>query len=60
MSEYFRGLLRDAQEREKERRLDALLLEGLKSGHDINVDERFWKDLRSEASALVLKHRAKA
>ena len=32
VSEYFRTLLREAQQRESERRLEELLLEGLESG----------------------------
>ena len=53
VSEYFRTLLREAQERERETRLDELLLEGLNSGNDIPLDEKFWKDLRAEASEMI-------
>ena len=57
VSEYFRGLLREAQSREPERRLEALLLEGLESGEDLEVDGGFWKDLKTEVAALIRKHK---
>jgi antitoxin ParD1/3/4 len=53
VSEYFRSLLRDAQEREAEARLEALLLEGLASGDPIPVDDKFWSELRAEAEQRV-------
>jgi antitoxin ParD1/3/4 len=53
VSEYFRSLLREAQEREAEARLEALLLEGLASGDPIPVDDKFWSDLRAEAEQRV-------
>ncbi len=36
VSEYFRGLLRDAQQKEADKRLEELLLEGL-AGDDIEI-----------------------
>ncbi len=56
VSEYFRTLLRDAQEREEDARLEALLVEGLASGEDIPLTREFWKDLKSEAMGLAKKH----
>jgi antitoxin ParD1/3/4 len=53
VSEYFRSLLRDAQEKEMQARLAQLLAEGLGSGEDIPVNEQFWKDLRSDALELL-------
>ena len=53
VSEYFRTLLRDAQERERERNLQEMLLEGLHRGEDLPLTDRFWKDLRSEALHLI-------
>lgn len=41
VSEYFRSLLRAAQEKEQNDRLEALLLEGLTSGESIPIDETF-------------------
>lgn len=52
-SGYFRTLLREAQEEERESWLEELLLEGLQSGHDIPLDDKFWKDLRSEALQMI-------
>ncbi len=58
VSEYFRSLLRAAQEREEEARLETLLVEGLNAGgRAIPVNREFWKDLRSEAMDLAKKHR---
>jgi len=58
VSEYFRSLLRDAQEREENARLEALLVEGLATGgKDIPLTRDFWKDLKAEAMDLVKKHR---
>ena len=53
VSEYFRGLLRDAQEKENEARLEALLLEGLASGKGDVPDDAFWTDLKAEAAQLL-------
>ena len=53
VSEYFRTLLREAQERERDLRLEELLLEGLNSGEDIPLDDKFWKDLRAEALDMI-------
>ena len=52
VSEYFRSLLRDAQEKENEARLEVLLLEGLASGKGDVPDAAFWADLKSEAAQL--------
>ena len=59
VSEYFRSLLREAQEREAEARLEALLVEGLVTGgDDIPLTRAFWKDLKAEAMDLARKHKA--
>ena len=60
VSEYFRSLLRDAQEREEEARLEALLVEALATGgDDIPLTRAFWKDLKSEALDLAKKHQSR-
>jgi antitoxin ParD1/3/4 len=60
VSEYFRSLLRDAQTREEEARLEALLVEGLATGGKaIPLTREFWDDLRTEAKDLAKKHQAK-
>lgn len=57
VSEYFRSLLREAQAREEEARLETLLLEGLATGgDDIPVTRAFWDDLKTEAMDLADKH----
>ena len=53
VSEYFRSLLREAQQKEADARLEALLLEGLASGDPIPVTKEFWADLKAEAERLV-------
>ena len=53
VSEYFRTLLREAQDRAAKARLEALLLEGLASGETQAMDRAFWSDLRGEALRLV-------
>ena len=57
VSEYFRTLLREAQEKERETRLEELLLNGLISGEDIPLDGKFWKDLRAEALEMIAKRK---
>jgi len=57
VSEYFRTLLRAAQEKERETRLDELLLEGLTSGEDIPLDAEFWKGLRTEALEMIAERK---
>ena len=60
VSEYFRGLLREAREREEDMRLEALLLEGLETGGEVKVDRRFWKDVKTEVSGLIKKRGKRA
>jgi antitoxin ParD1/3/4 len=55
VSEYFRTLLRKAQEEEADAKLQALLLEGLNSGKDAELNREFWKDLKTEATQLLRK-----
>jgi antitoxin ParD1/3/4 len=60
VSEYFRTLLRAAQEREGDSRLETLLVEGLaKGGDDIPLTREFWKDLKAEAMDLARKHQGR-
>jgi antitoxin ParD1/3/4 len=55
VSEYFRSLLREAQSKEQESRLEAMLLEGL-AGRSMPLDRAFWDDLRADAAKLLQKH----
>jgi antitoxin ParD1/3/4 len=57
VSEYFRSLLREAQEAEEDARLEALLLEGMAGGGDIPLTREFWTDLKSEARRIAAKHK---
>lgn len=59
VSEYFRTLLREAQTKEEDAKLEALLIEGLASGEDIPLSREFWSELKAEASALARKHKAR-
>jgi antitoxin ParD1/3/4 len=61
VSEYVRGLLRDAQKREADARLEALLLEGLaRSGEDIPLSRQFWAELKADAAQILSqKHGAR-
>jgi antitoxin ParD1/3/4 len=42
-SEFLRTLIRDAQKRQAEDRLEAMLLEGLDSGKPIEVTPAYWQ-----------------
>jgi antitoxin ParD1/3/4 len=59
VSEYFRSLLREAQQAEEDARLESLLLEGLAGGDDIPLTREFWKELKGEAQQIAAKHKAR-
>jgi antitoxin ParD1/3/4 len=56
VSEYFRTLLREAQAKEQEARLEALLLEGLASKR-LPLDDAFLKGLEAKTAAIVDKYK---
>jgi len=58
VSEYFRSLLREAQAKEEQARLETLLLEGLASER-IELTPAFWRDLKEEAARLAERHEAR-
>lgn len=58
VSEYFRTLLREAQAKEQEARLEVLLVEGLAS-EPIELTSAFWRDLKEEAVRLAEEHHAR-
>jgi len=60
VSEYFRTLIRGAQAQEADARLETLLIEGLDSGPEAELNREFWKDLKTEATHLLKKHRKPA
>ncbi|MCK4342976.1 MAG: type II toxin-antitoxin system ParD family antitoxin [Phycisphaerae bacterium] len=49
-SEFIRALLREAQKRAADERLEQLLLEGLDSGEPIEVTPEYWANLRARAA----------
>lgn len=57
VSEYMRGLLREAQTRDADTRLEALLLAGIASGKDISLTREFWRELKSDAGQILAKHK---
>jgi antitoxin ParD1/3/4 len=60
VSDYFQTLLRAAQERAEEARLETLLVEGLVSGgDDVPLTREFWKKLKVEAMDLAKKHQGR-
>ena len=52
-SEYLRELLRQDQKQRAEERLEALLLEGLKSGEPIEITPEYWENKRRQ---LIERH----
>jgi antitoxin ParD1/3/4 len=56
VSEYFRSLLREAQAKEQEVRLEALLLEGLASKR-IKLDADFRRGLNAKVEQILDKHK---
>lgn len=46
-SEYLRSLIRDAQKRQAEDRLESMLLQGLDSGKPIDVTPDYWREKKS-------------
>jgi antitoxin ParD1/3/4 len=58
VSEYIRTLLRDAQAKTADARLQALLLEGLAGGEDITLTPGFWREIKTDAAQILAKHKA--
>ncbi len=59
VSEYFRSLLREAQQKEADARLEALLLEGLAS-ESIPLDEEFWRRFKAKTEKIRRKYAGRA
>lgn len=49
VSEYVRDLIRDDEKRKAQENLEALLLEGLRSGEPTEMTRRDWEEIRQEA-----------
>jgi antitoxin ParD1/3/4 len=56
VSEYVRGLLREAQSKEADARLEALLMEGLTTGEEIPLTPNFWSELKQDAAKILARH----
>lgn len=56
VSEYFRSLLREAQAKEEEGRLETLLLEGLASKR-LPLDEKFLKGIEAKTDEILNKYK---
>jgi hypothetical protein len=48
-----RRLLQEMQARPADARLEALLVEGLTSGEEIPLTQKFWSDLRRDADKIL-------
>lgn len=59
VSEYFRSLLREAQAKEQDARLEALLLEGLAS-KSIPLDTEFRRGLEDRIEQILDKYKDRA
>ena len=59
VSEYIRSLLRDAQVKQEDARLEALLLEGLAT-KSLPLHRDFWKRLEDKTEAIIDKYARKA
>jgi antitoxin ParD1/3/4 len=57
VSEYVRGLLRDAQAKEADARLEQLLIEGLTRGQDIALTQGFWSELKQDAVKILARQK---
>ena len=53
VSEYVRTLLREAQAKDADSRLQALLLEGLVTGEEVPLTQDFWRELKNDAGKLL-------
>jgi antitoxin ParD1/3/4 len=47
-SEYIRDLIRQAQKKAEEKKLETMLLEGLDSGEPIEVTDEWWEQKRAQ------------
>jgi len=57
VSEYVRGLLRDAQAKEADARLGAMLIEGLSKGDDVPLSPDFWAELKQDAAKILARRK---
>jgi antitoxin ParD1/3/4 len=50
VSEYVRELIRDDEKRKAQEKLEALLMEGIKSGKPSEMTRKDWEEVRREAT----------
>ena len=61
VSEYFRGLLREAQERDAEKRLETLMIQSLDDARpDIDINPEFWADVKKRFLKRVAQKERKS
>jgi antitoxin ParD1/3/4 len=58
-SEYIRQLLREAQERKANEKLERLLIEGMNSGEPIEATPEFWANMRQDIKKRITEHKKK-
>ena len=58
-SEYLRRLIREDQRKAERERIDALLLEGIKSGKSTPLTSKDWKTLRQSLRKRMAKAKAR-
>jgi antitoxin ParD1/3/4 len=56
-SDYIRGLIREDVKRLEEERLEAELLQGLRSGKGIRMTAEKWQQLKAEAAKIIRSKR---
>lgn len=59
VSEYFRSLIREAQEKENEKRLETLLLEALESDQAHEHSPQFWKEIKTQTQRRLSQRKAR-
>ena len=57
-SEYVRDLIRHDQERQAQKRVDSLLLEGLQSGEPVPLSKNDWQEIRDEVKDRLARKQA--
>lgn len=53
VSEYMRAVLREEQKRKAQEKVEALLVEGLESGHPSELTKEYLNEIRQEARARL-------
>jgi antitoxin ParD1/3/4 len=59
-SEFFRHLIREAQQRRLQEQIDAKLLQALESGKPIPVDAEYWEKKQQQLAKRVQRNRGRS